>query len=155
VSFLPVDLVTPLKFVHVLSAIVAVGANVTYAFWLSMAGRDQGKLVFAIEGVRRLDRTLANPAYILLLLSGLGMVFTGAFAFGALWLDLGLLLYVAVAIVGMAVFAPAVRRQLAAAQADPSSIAYEAAARRTRLLGWVTLAITVAIVFLMVVKPGA
>jgi uncharacterized membrane protein len=29
-----------LKVVHILAAIVALGANVTYAFWLRQAGRD-------------------------------------------------------------------------------------------------------------------
>jgi hypothetical protein len=44
-------------------------------------------------------------------------------------------------------------RQLAEAEADPASEAYAAAARRVNLLGGLTTAIVVLIVFLMVTKP--
>jgi uncharacterized membrane protein len=145
-----------LKLVHVLAAIVALGANVTYAMWLSAAGRDRDRIVFAIEGIRRLDRRLANPAYVVLLLTGLGMVATGAYRFGVAgmhWLDLAVALYVATAIVGIALFAPAIRHQLAEAQRDPASARYAALARRTRLLGYATIAAVVVIVTLMVTKP--
>ena len=43
-----------LKFLHVLPVIVAVGANLTYAFWLRAAGRDRDRLVFAITVIRRM-----------------------------------------------------------------------------------------------------
>jgi uncharacterized membrane protein len=143
----------PLKVIHVLSAIVAVGANVTYAFWLRRAGRDRDKLIFTIEGVRRLDRTVANPGYILLLITGLLMVATGAYSFRMGWLAAALALYVATALLGILAFAPAIRRQLAEAERDPTSDAYEAAARRSNVLGLATTAIVVVIVILMVSKP--
>ncbi len=143
----------PLKVIHVLSAIVAVGANVTYAFWLRRAGLDRDRLIFSIEGVRRLDRTIANPGYILLLLTGLAMVATGVYSFRNGWLAAALALYILTAMIGILVFAPAVRRQLAEAERDPGSEAYAAAARRTSLLGIVTTAIVVVIVILMVSKP--
>ena len=47
--------VTVLKVVHVLAAIVAVGANLTYAFWLGRAGTDRDRLVWTIGSIRRLD----------------------------------------------------------------------------------------------------
>ena len=70
------SLILLLKLVHVLAAIVAVGSNVTYAFWLNRAGREQGRLLFALQGVRALDRRIANPAYIVLGITGPGMVIT-------------------------------------------------------------------------------
>lgn len=142
-----------LKVVHVLAAIVAVGANVSYAFWLRSAGRDRDRLIWSIQGVRRLDRAMANPGYLILLITGVGMVATGAYSFSQGWLDAGLGLYVLTAILGITAFAPAIRRQLAEAERDPASAAYEAAARRTNLLGLVTTAIVVLIVVLMVTKP--
>ena len=142
-----------LKVVHVLAAIVAVGANVSYAFWLRSAGRDRDRLIWSIQGVRRLDRAMANPGYIVLLITGVGMVATGAYSFSQGWLDAGLGLYILAAIVGIIAFAPAIRRQLAEAERDPASAVYEAAARRTSLLGLVTTAIVVLIVVLMVTKP--
>lgn len=145
-----------LKLIHVLAAIVAVGANITYAVWLTGAGRDRDRLVFAIEGVRRLDRRLANPGYIVLLLTGLGMVATGVYRFGAPgmhWLEVAVTLYALTAVLGITVFSPAIRQQLELARADPASPAYAVAARRTQRLGLATTVVVLAIVALMVTKP--
>src|SRR5512135_398955 len=150
---MPAELILPLKLLHILSVIVAVGANVTYQAWLSYAGRDSTRLVFAIEGVRQLDRRIANPAYILVLISGILMLLTGQYSADAGWVRLGFALYVAIAIVGIAVFAPAIRRQLALAASAPTSPEYEAIAQRTRILGWFTTLVVFLIVWLMVIKP--
>jgi uncharacterized membrane protein len=103
--------------------------------------------------VRRLDRTLANPAYSVLLVTGVLMVATGAFSYSEHWLQIAIALYVLTALLGFVVFAPAIRRQLAEAEADPSSAAYRAAAQRTTGLGLLTMAVVLVIVYLMVVKP--
>jgi uncharacterized membrane protein len=142
-----------LKLIHVLAVIVAVGANVTYAFWIAAAGRDRARLLFAIHGIRRLDRTLALPAYVVVLGTGIAMVLVGVYTFEMGWIALSLVLYVLVAILGITMFAPAIRRQLAEAEADPTSPAYEAAARRSAALGYATVAIVAVIVGLMVMKP--
>ena len=147
------SLFVALKIVHVLAAITAVGANVTYAFWLRLAGTDQGRLLFAIEGVRRLDRLVANPAYIVLLVTGVLMVMTGTYRFEEGWLSAAIGLYVLTAAIGLTMFAPAIRRQQAEAARDPGSAEYAAAARRTNLLGILTVAIVLVIVVLMVAKP--
>jgi uncharacterized membrane protein len=147
------SLVLLLKYVHVVGAIVALGANVTYAVWLRAAGRDQDRLVFAIRTIRVLDRMVANPAYIVLLLTGVGMVLLGHFSFETGWIALSLVLYVGVAVIGISLFAPAIRRQLAEAERDPTSEAYRAAATRSNVLGVLTIAIVLVIVFLMVTKP--
>jgi len=75
-----------LKFIHVLSAIVAVGTNITYAFWLRRAGHDPDRLPWAIRGIQMLDSRLANPAYAVLFVTGLLMVTTGAFSFQTGWI---------------------------------------------------------------------
>jgi uncharacterized membrane protein len=142
-----------LKVVHVLSAIVAVGANVTYAFWLRRARGDRERLVDAITGVKVLDSRLANPAYVLLLVTGVGMVLTGAYSFETGWIAASIVLYVLTAVLGITAFAPALRRQLAEAERDPASTAYAAVERRSTLLGLLTTALVVLIVVLMVTKP--
>jgi uncharacterized membrane protein len=142
-----------LKVVHILAAIVAVGATATYAFWLRLAGRDRDRLVFAINGVRALDRRLANPAFGLLFITGILMVVNGAYSFETGWIAAAIVLFVAVAILGITLFAPAIRQQLAEAERDPTSSAYDAIERRTTRLGLLTIAIVVVIVVLMVTKP--
>jgi len=143
-----------LKVVHVLAAIVAVGANLTYAFWLRRAGTDdRERLVFTIGSIRRLDNLIATPAYVVVLLTGLGMVFLGAFSFSDAWIQVAIALYVLVVILSIALYAPALRRQLTEAEADPGSAAYGAAASRSNLLGIGVTAIVLVIVVLMVTKP--
>ena len=143
-----------LKVVHVLAAIVAVGANLTYAFWLRRAGTDdRDRLVWTIGSIRRLDKLIATPAYVVVLLTGLAMVFSGAFSFTAGWIQVALGLYVLVVILSIAMYTPALRRQLTEAEADPSSAAYRAAASRSNVFGIVVILIVLVIVVLMVTKP--
>ena len=144
-----------LKALHVLAAIVAVGANVTYAFWLARAGRDQKRLVFAIDTVRWLDRSIANPGYILLAITGVALVLASGntYSFTTGWIALSIAIYIAVAVLGFVAFAPAIRRQLVEAERDPTSAAYAAAAARSNAFGLLTTALVLIIVTLMVTKP--
>jgi len=139
--------------VHILAAITALGANLTYAVWLRAAGTDRDRLVFVIHTVRLLDSRIANPAYIVVLLTGIGMVLIGAYSFTTGWILAAIGLYVAVAVIGIAAFAPAMRRQLAEAERDPASDVYRRAAGRTTALGLLTIALVLLIVVLMVTKP--
>lgn len=126
----------------------------TYAFWLRRAGTaDRDRLVFTIDTIRKLDNMIATPAYVVVLLTGLAMVFLGAFSFETNWIRAAIGLYVLVVILSIALYAPALRRQLAEAQADPSSAAYRAAASRSTALGIVVMVIVLVIVVLMVTKP--
>jgi uncharacterized membrane protein len=143
-----------LKLVHVASAIVAIGANVTYAIWMSRAHRDRAHLVFVIETIRFLDRRLALPAYGLVLLTGIAMVARGVYSFTTGWIVAAIGLYLLAVVVGIVAFSPTIRRQLAEAKRDPSSAAYAELARRNNILTLVTLTVVGAIVVLMVTKPN-
>lgn len=68
---------TTLKFLHVLLAIVAVGFNASYGIWLSAAARNPEHEGFALRQIKVLDDRFANPAYALLLVTGLSMVWVG------------------------------------------------------------------------------
>lgn len=142
-----------LLLIHVLAAITAVGANLTYAIWFRAAGADPDRIVFVIRTVRTIDSRIANPAYVVLLITGILMVLGGAFSFTTGWILAAIGLYIATAVIGIAFFAPAVRRQLAEAERDVTSDAYRAAATRTTALGIVTTVLVVLIVALMVTKP--
>ena len=142
-----------LKVVHILGAIVALGANVTYPFWLQRAGRDRDRVLDALDGIRKLDRRIANPAYILVFIVGILLVLTGGYSFGTFWISAAIGLFIIVAVLGATLYAPALRRQEAEARADISSPAYATAARRQIVLGVVVTLLVVAIVVLMVTKP--
>jgi hypothetical protein len=61
-----------LKYGHVLLAMTAVGANLTYGIWqgaiVSRAPEHEG---FVLRGIKFIDDRVANPCYLLLLLTGL------------------------------------------------------------------------------------
>jgi uncharacterized membrane protein len=103
--------------------------------------------------VRTIDSRIANPAYIVLLITGVLMVLGGAFSFTTGWILAAIVLYVATAVIGIALFAPAIRRQLAEAERDVTSDAYRVAASRSTVLGIVTTVLVLIIVVLMVTKP--
>jgi uncharacterized membrane protein len=142
-----------LKVVHILAVVVALGANLTYLFWMGRASSEPGELVFVIESVRRLDRRVANPAYIVAALAGIGIVVTGPYGFDAPWILTAIGLYVLIAVLGITVYAPAVSTQLDLARRAPGSRAYASAARRSRVLFFVVTSLVLVIVALMVLKP--
>jgi uncharacterized membrane protein len=153
---LAVDWYLPLKLVHVLSAIVAVGTNVTYFVWLAvMKGRSQPEQSFALETIKKLDSRLANPAYGILPLTGVLMVLVSdAFEFTMFWILAAIGLYVLVGVIAGVFFAPSLRRQTElVAREGTGSGAYEAAARRTRTTGLLTMLPVAGILYLMVMQP--
>jgi uncharacterized membrane protein len=142
-----------LKLIHVSAVIVAVGANVSYAYWVRRAGTDRERLVDAIHGIRGLDRRVANPAYVVVLLTGIAMATVGPYTFDARWIRAALGLYVFIVIFGIGIYAPTLRWQLAEAERDPNSPAYRAAARRSSAFGLLAVGIVAVILVLMVTKP--
>jgi uncharacterized membrane protein len=147
------SLVLLLKVIHVLAAITAVGANLTYTYWMRYAGQDRDRLVWTMNGIRRLDNFIATPAYVVLLITGVLMVVGGVFSFQTGWIIAAIALYVVVVLMGIVFYSPALKRQIAEAEADPTSTAYAEAARRTNMFGMITTAVVLVIVVLMVAKP--
>ena len=78
------------KYIHILSAIVAVGLNISYAVWILRAQRDPSHTGFALKGIKFLDDRVANPAYGVLLLSGIFMVILGPSKITTFWIDVAL-----------------------------------------------------------------
>lgn len=141
--------------VHVLAAIAGLGANMTYVFWLAWAERDPAYFDVAVRGVHRLDRVLTNPAYAVILVTGILLVLAAVvWPFDQPWLLAGTLLYFVSGVISFALFVPSVRTQLAEAARSPGGPAYMAAARRSRRLAWLGVVIVAVVVWLMMAKPG-
>jgi uncharacterized membrane protein len=142
-----------LKLIHVLAAIVAVGANVTYFVWLSRTRRQPEQATYVLPGIKALDSWLANPAYVVLPITGILMVLEADLGFTTFWILTAIILYVAMGVIAGILFSPSLRRQveLATTRADPS--AYAQAARRTTVTGVITMVPIAAILYLMVMKP--
>jgi uncharacterized membrane protein len=143
-----------IKYLHVLLAITAVGSNITYGAWYARSAREPEHLSFALRGIRFIDERIANPCYGLLLLTGLVLVFVGKLPWPR-WIITALVLYVVLVVLAAAGYGPALRRQIAALEAEGSrSTNYLRWARRARVTGIATVPFVLAIVFMMVVKPS-
>jgi uncharacterized membrane protein len=144
-----------IKWIHVLSAITAVGANITYGIWITRASREPAVLPFVLRSIKTIDDRVANPLYALLLLTGLTMAFILPIPLTTPWLLTALILYAIATLLGMAVFVPVFRRRLELLETEGlESPKYKAAAKRSTVLGIIVGIDVVMIVFLMVVKPA-
>ncbi len=148
------SLYTFLKFLHILLAIVAVGFNASYGIWLARVSREPEHTKHVLHGIRLLDDRFANPAYGLLLVTGIAMVLVGDLSFSAFWIAGGLVLWVVLVVLGVALYTPTLRRQIALAEGGRvDTDEYRSLASRGARLGAILGVVVVAIVFLMVTKP--
>lgn len=141
-----------LKFVHVLLAITALGSNITYGVWNMLAAREPANLLFTLKGISFIDRRVANPAYGLLLITGLILV---AMQWGWRgWIITALILFVLLIVVAVGFYSRAMRQQIQVLETEgPASAAYKRLEGQTTLYGIISAVIALVIVFVMVVKP--
>jgi len=144
-----------LKFIHVLLAIVAVGFNASYGIWLARSeSAPQATQSHVLRTIKFLDDRIANPAYGLLLLTGLWMIFSAGIPV-RLWIALAIGLWLVLVVVGLGVYTPTLRDQIRVLESEgPGSEEYQRIAARGRTLGIVLGIIVIVIVFLMVTKPA-
>ena len=142
------------KFLHILAAIVAVGLNITYGVWSIRASNDPAHLGFALKGVKFLDDRIANPAYGVLLVTGLVMVFM-QWKITALWIVIALILFAAIVVLGVAVYSPLLKNQIRLVEAgQTSSPEYARLAGLSRRFGPGLGIIVLVILVMMVFKPS-
>lgn len=143
-----------LKLVHVVAAIVAVGTNLTYFVWIRRSRGDSDHRAYVLNQIKFLDSSVALPAYIILPVTGVLMVFDADLGFGSTWIAVSIGLYVAVVVIATAFFSPALRRESSlAGSGDLTTPAYARSSRRTTLTGVLTMVPVAAILYLMVMKP--
>jgi uncharacterized membrane protein len=142
------------KLLHVLCAVVAVGANVTYGVWFARANANPASASFALRGVKLIDDRIANPAYGLLLVTGALNVWIGGIGFGTPWVAWALGLFAVLGIIGFAGYTPTLKQQIAAVErggpADPEAVRL---AQRGQLLAAAMFLLILAILVLMIFKP--
>jgi uncharacterized membrane protein len=150
-------------FLHVLGAIAAVGPTLTYAMWLSR-GESAGAEVraFVLRTTSWVDGHLATPAFMVQAVTGTALILLLKLRFlHTAWLLAGIGVYVLLTAFAVGVYAPTVRRQVTLADrvaTDPSrtdlAAEYEGVARRARAFGMLAIALTLTILYFMIVKPS-
>src|SRR2546421_3363823 len=145
---------TLLKFVHVLLAIRAVGSNIPYAIWKARAGAEPAHAAFALRGIAFIDRGVANPAYGLLLITGLILVAIGPWGLGRGWIASALILFAILIVVAVGFYSRVMKRQIDALETEgQAGSTYKRLTQQAQTYGIASLVIVLAIVFMMVVKP--
>ncbi len=138
---------------HILSALVAVGATVSYFFWLRRAALVPESRKFTLETLRLMDLRMVTPAYVILFLTGLGLIDRAKWGWSTPWLELSILLFVA--LMGLVGFhTRLMKRQIALAgdgSSDPAE--YDASHNRGRIFMLAKVVVIIVIVYLMVYKP--
>jgi uncharacterized membrane protein len=142
-------------YIHVLSAIVAVGYNATYAVWSTRGRLEREHLLFALRGIKFMDDRIANPAYGLLLITGIAQVIMSHRSWHQTWIELAIVLWVLLTIIAVAAYSPTLKRQIQlVGERGPDDPEYAAVDRRSTVLGLMLMVIVLVIVGLMVFRPG-
>jgi uncharacterized membrane protein len=114
--------------------------------------RDTSHTAFALKGIKFIDDRVANPAYGVVLITGLIMVFAGSWGF-KLWIVLALILFAVVAAMAV-VYSLSLRNQVRLADSgDITSLEYNRFDRRAMIFGIGTGVGVALILVMMVFKP--
>lgn len=147
-----------LKLIHIVSAIVWVGAAFTFLVMDMRAARarDHDTQRVLLDNGEAFGKTVFGPAAIVTLLAGVGMVLVGDLSFGAPWIGIGFAGIASSIVIGAVPVQRAVKelraRVAAAGFGDPGA---QAVARRLTLLTQIDFAVLLVVVWAMVTKPGA
>ncbi|MBV8150776.1 MAG: DUF2269 family protein [Candidatus Eremiobacteraeota bacterium] len=145
---------TLLKFFHVLLAIVAVGANITYGVWFARASSNPDFASFALRGIKFIDDRIANPAYILLLPTGVATMYLGHYDTTTLWIRGAIVLWVVAIVLAYAWYTPTLRKQIESVeQYGPNSPQAASLALRGNVAAGIIAIIVVVILIFMIFKP--
>ncbi|HEY3195758.1 MAG TPA: DUF2269 family protein [Candidatus Dormibacteraeota bacterium] len=142
------------KYIHILSAVVAVGFNVSYAVWIIRARSNPANMTFALKGIKFLDDRIANPAYGVLLLTGILMVILLPYPITTFWIDVALVLYAVLIVLAIGFYTPSLRDQIKLAESgDTTSAEFTRLAQRGQIVGQALGVIVLVILAMMVFKP--
>jgi uncharacterized membrane protein len=141
------------KLVHVLLAVLALGTSAGLGIVLELYGDHPAHGGFVLRAVGRVVAFFVLPGYALVLASGLWTAH-GAWPMTAPWIRAAMALW-GVGLLALAASLAAVRRQARSFESDgPASPRYRRIAWAGRALGAATGLVVIALLYLMVFKPG-
>jgi uncharacterized membrane protein len=139
---------------HVLAALVGFGVTYSYPVLQLLGERgDRRHLPFALDAITTLSRRVAVPATAVVGVTGIYQLADGPYGLGDAWASAGLVLYLAVMGVATGFLAPRYGRAAEAARRGDDA-EYATLIRGVNLVGPFVVVSVLAIVALMVLKPG-
>jgi uncharacterized membrane protein len=148
---------TTLKFLHILFAIVAVGFNTSFGLILGRAsagGADGREMKFAL-GTVRVMAIIAHALYLLVLATGIAMVYFAGYPWALKWIHVSLALFVVAFLTATFTLMPMMKRRVAILDArGPADPEFLKLSKRSAMIAGVLTVITLVILWLMVAKPA-
>ena len=145
-----------LLFVHVLAIAAWYGAALLSLVLVELAARagDRAGVLKLGEWEERVANLLYIPSSLVALVTGLGLTFDGPWSFSEDgWIIGGLVIFVAVFVLGVALIVPAGKKLKSLATAGAAEVELDTQIRRVRTLSIIDLALLTVAIFLMTVKP--
>lgn len=153
-----------LLFLHVLGAILWFGGGVLFQLRTERAtiSYERARVASLIDDGNFLGKAYFGPVTLLVLVTGVSLVFVGDWGFDRLFVLGGLTGFLSSAVIGFALIEPTTKRlsdEFAAATSKSSGgsggdAGVTSALKRLRKIGRVDTIIMLTVVFLMTVKPG-
>jgi len=143
---------TFLKWLHVVSACIGFGSNVTHFFWLLSANSDPHSRANMLRLVKKIDDRLAVPAYVLAIACGVAMWWL-RWPADASWIVASVAITALLAAMGTA-YGPFMKRWIRLAREPVPEPPQLAALSRRLTAWWAAISLSVLVVlYLMVWKP--
>jgi uncharacterized membrane protein len=148
-------------FLHITAVVVGFGATFAEALMFPVAQKlDPRHLPYVHKLQMTINRTLATPALLIVIVTGIYQVSEGNWSFGDFWISATFLIVIVIGGLLGAYFVPSDRRLGAQVERDLAETGepsgeYLEAARKQGMVGALTGFLLVLAIFLMVTKPGA
>ncbi len=150
-----------LVFFHVLTVTISLGVTFAYPIMQSVAERSGTAATrIALQTTERIEKFIVLPGNVVLFLAGVGLIFDDATGYKddfPVWLMVAIPWYLAAVAVSVFVMGPLGRKALKTLEGrkdEALPAAYEPIGKRMQMIGGMLGLSTVAILFLMVWKPG-
>jgi uncharacterized membrane protein len=143
-----------LKFLHILIAIIALGTSAGLGIVLEFYGNHPTHGPFVLRAIHRLLVFVVIPGYVLMLVTGLWLMHL-SWSLTTKWLQGALVLWGIGAVV-LPISLAVLRKQIRLLETSgPATDSYKRVSLLERVLGGGVGFVVVAILYLMVAKPGA
>jgi uncharacterized membrane protein len=155
-------------FLHIAAAIIAFGPTFTFPIIGSMVQRNPQHAHFAAELAHKIERGLVLPVALTMAVSGTGLIIaTGRNLTRSPWLAAAIVLYVTAVCIAFFILLPNTGKLVEATAGGPPPGPppdgapagppphIQALAQKNQRFGMILTALLMAIIFLMIVKPGA
>jgi len=148
--------VLAILFAHIVLAIIAVGFTSTFGLLSVRAANIDGdgrEMIFALKAIALMSN-IAHACFLLLLATGLWMIWDVGYPFTFTWIYLSLILFTVAFLAGTFVMIPSAKRRIAIlSERGPDDPEFVALSERAAKLGPALSIIAIILIFLMVAKP--